>query len=275
MSPQLRALTGSAAPAGTSLHHRRIGDVGQRPSTAGTTDHRPRAKQDMVESNLGLVYALAAPYRGRGVPFADLVQEGTVGLIRAVEGFDHARGVKFSTYAAWWIRRSLLDAVASARTIRIPHQAAQHAAAVRRAEDELSRPGARPASSEAIADRTGLSQPSVQLLRNAARVTASLDEPAGEDSRALGEMIEDPEGVDPERLLSDEETRREVWSLLRALPQRHRQVLVRRYGIGGGEPQTHREIGALIGVKEERSRQLEREALNRLRALAAPARRAA
>src|SRR5271166_6837767 len=114
------------------------------------------AREEMIECNLRLVIALAKSYRGRGMPFTDLVQEGTVGLVRAVERFDHRRGLKFSTYAVWWIRRSLLDAVGAARTIRIPVKAAQQLAAVRRAEAELERCGVRPAPAEAIAERTGL-----------------------------------------------------------------------------------------------------------------------
>jgi len=234
-----------------------------------------RAKQQMVECNLGLVFALAKPHRGRGVPFADLVQEGTVGLIRAVEGFDHRRGLKFSTYAVWWIRRSLLDAIGAARTIRIPPHAAQQLAAIHRAEDELRHSGERHASTEAIAARTGLSSESVKGLRASARVTSSLNEPIGGDAIPLSDVIEDPHGVDPEQGLAEDELRREAWSLLRGLPDRHRQVLVRRYGLSGGRPQSHREIGALLGVKEERSRQLEREALRRLREIAAPTRHAA
>ena len=234
-----------------------------------------RAKQQMVECNLGLVIALAGSYRSRGVPFADLVQEGTVGLIRAVEGFDPDRGLRLSTYAAWWIRRSLLDALAATRTIRIPPQAAQQIAAVRRAEDELSSAGARSVSGEAIARRTGLRAATVLALRSAARVTASLDQPVGEAARPLGDAIEDPNSVQPESCLAKTETRRETWALLRTLPDRHRKVILWRYGIGGTAPRSHRQIGQLLGIKEERVRQLEREALNRLREIAAPARRAA
>jgi len=234
-----------------------------------------RAKQEMVECNLGLVYAVAKPYRGCGVPFADLMQEGTVGLIKAVERFDHQRGLRFSTYGVWWIRRALMDAIGASRTIRIPPQAAQQMAAVRRAEDELRRPDRGSASTEEIAGRTGLSPRSVTALRGAARVTASLDEPMGADARALSEVIEDPQSASPDELFAENEQRRETWALLRVLPERHRQVLIRRYGIGGGPVQSHREIGERLGVREERSRQLEREALHRLRELTAPSQRAA
>jgi RNA polymerase primary sigma factor len=233
------------------------------------------AKQGMIECNLRLVFAIAKGYRRRGVQFEDLVQEGTVGLVRAVEGFDYRRGLKFSTYAVWWIRRSLLDAIEAGRTIRIPAKAAQHLAAIRRAEVEIERGCVGAASTEAIAERTGLSTLNVRNLRSAARVAASLDEPVSEDATPLGDLIGDPHGIDPGERAAEREARGEAWALLRLLPERHRQVLVRRYGMGGGPPQSHKEVGDWLGVKEERSRQLEREALHRLRELASPAQRAA
>jgi len=228
------------------------------------------AKDEMIERNIGLVFALARSYRGSSVSFEDLVQEGSIGLIRAVERFDHTRGVRFSTYASWWIRRSLLDALGAAQTIRIPPHAAQQLAAVRRAEEELERGGMRSVPVHAVAERCGLSGASVDALRGAARVSVSLDETVGDDdSRSLGDTIGDPAGLEPGEQLAERERRRYAWELLKKLPARHRQVLIRRYGIGGGRPRSHREIGASFGVKEERSRQLEREALHRLRELAA------
>ena len=233
------------------------------------------AKDRMIESNLRLVFAIARSYRGRGVPFPDLVQEGTVGLLRAVERFDHRRGLKFSTYAVWWIRRSLLDAIAGSRVIRIPAKANQQLAAVRRAEAELERLGPRRASTAVIAARTGLSTQAIRSLRCAARVTVSLDEPVGEDATPLGDFVADERAVDPcERAIARED-RRQVWAMLRLLPTRHREVLERRYGLGHQVAQSHQQIGQWLGVGEERSRQIEREALQRLRAVACPAARAA
>jgi RNA polymerase primary sigma factor len=226
------------------------------------------AKQRMIENNLRLVVSLAVTYRGRGVPMADLVQEGTIGLIRAVERFDHRHGVKISTYAAWWIHRSLRDAVGAAQLIRIPPRATRQLAAVRRAEDELrhSTPGS--PSIAAVADRTGLSVDSVSSLQQAARVTASLDETVGEEDTPLGELVADDNAADPsERAVAREESGR-VRSLLGLLSKRHRDVMVRRYGLGEEAPQSHEQIAAWLGVGEERSRQLEREALHRLRTIA-------
>ena len=226
------------------------------------------AKERMIESNLRLVVAIARSYRGRGVPFADLVQEGTVGLVRAVERFDHRRGLKFSTYAVWWIRRSLLDAISDAQVIRIPAKANQQLAAVRRAEAELGRLGPQRASSAAVAARTGLSTRAVCSLRCAARVAVSLDEPVGEDTTPLGDLIADERAVDPSEDAIARDDRHQVSAMLRLLPERHREVLMRRYGLGHRGAESHEKIGQWLGVGEERSRQIEREALHRLRSIA-------
>jgi RNA polymerase primary sigma factor len=235
----------------------------------------PRAKEQMIESNLRLVFAIARSYRGRGVPYADLAQEGIIGLVRAVERFDHRRGLKFSTYAVWWIRRSLLDAVAGSQMIRVPLRANQQLAAVRRAEAELGHGGTGRAQAEAIAERTGLSARAVQSVRGTARVTASLDEPVGDDMTALGDLVPDERAEDPTERAIAREDQREVSAMLRLLPARHREVVVRRYGLNQDRTQTHEEIGRCLGVGEERSRQIEREALHRLGTIHYPVARAA
>ena len=226
------------------------------------------AKRELIERNLRLVRSLAQRYRRRGVPYEDLVQEGTIGLLRAVEKFDHRRAGRFSTYAVWSIRRSLADAVVDERTIRIPSQASYRRASILRAEHELERSAPGSPSTEAISDRIGLSARSVRALREAASVTASLDEPIGETGTTLGELIPDDHAVDPWRQTDERESQRLVWTMVGLLPHRHREVLLRRYGLRGEEPATHAEIGARLGVGEERSRQIEREALHRLRSLA-------
>lgn len=226
------------------------------------------AKHRMIESNLRLVVSLARTYRGRGVPLADLVQEGTIGLVGAVGRFDHRREVRFATYATWWIHRSLRDAVAAAELIRIPPRATRQLAAVRRAEDELRRSTVGSPSIASVAERTGLSVESVRSLRDAARATASLDEPAREDGTPLGELVADDRAADPSACALAGEESRMVRKMLQLLPERHRDVVVRRYGLGQQPPQSHERIGASLGVGEERSRQLEREALHRLRTIA-------
>jgi RNA polymerase primary sigma factor len=227
------------------------------------------ARQRMIESNLRLVASLARTYRGRGVPMADLVQEGTIGLAQAVERFDYRYEVRFATYAGYWIHRSLRDAVAAGQLIRIPPRASRQLAAVRRAEDELARSSLGSPSITAVAERTGLSVEYVQSLRRSARATASLDEPVGEDGTPLGELVADDRAPDPfESAVADEESRM-VTNMLELLPERHRNVVVSRYGLGGQAPQSHEQIGASLGVGAERSRQLEHEALHRLRTISA------
>ena len=225
------------------------------------------AKRELIERNLRLVHSLAQRYRGRGVPYEDLVQEGTVGLLRAVERFDHRRAVRLSTYAVWWIRRSLHDVVIDERTIRIPPRAAHQLTTLHRAEHELelSAPGS--PSAEAICERIGLSPRSVRALREAASVVASLDAPIAQNGTRLVELIADDHAVDPLRQTEQHDNRRQLWSMLALLPDRHREVLLRRYGLQGDEPLAHATIGARLGVGEQRSRQLEREALHRLRSL--------
>jgi RNA polymerase primary sigma factor len=221
----------------------------------------------MIEANQGLVRSVARKYRDLGAPFEDLVQEGNIGLMRAVEKFDPSRGLKFSTYAVWWIRSAVVEAAGDARTIRVPARAGQQLAAIARAEEELRGPGRDVPPTEDIAERTGLSVRRVRALRDAARVTASLDQRVGEDGTPLGALVPDTAAADPWLHLDEQETRRQVWSMVRLLPDRHREVLVRRYGLHGGRAETHAEIAAALDVGQERSRQLEREALHRLREL--------
>ena len=226
------------------------------------------AKEEMIQSNLGLVRAFATTFRGRGVSFDDLVQDGTVGLVRAVERFDHRRGVKFSTYAMWWIKRSMLDSIASASLIRMPAKARRQLAEVQRAAEEIRRMGRCGASDAEIAARTELSETTVRSLRAAAHVAASLDEPVAGDSTRLCDLVGDERAVDPlERAIALEDLS-EVSAMLRLLPQRHRDVITRRYGLNSGQSQSHEEIGESLGLGQERSRQIEREALHRMRSIA-------
>jgi RNA polymerase primary sigma factor len=229
------------------------------------------AKDTMVESNLRLVHAVARSHRGSSAPFADLVQAGTVGLVQAVERFDHHRGLKFSTYAVWWIRRSILEAISDARAIRIPPTAHRRLAAVRRTEADLRRHGARRVSDADIAEHTQLSLATVRSLRAAAQVTASLDEPVGEGTTPLGDLMADEQAVDPAEDVIARESHHEILGMLRLLPERHREVLVRRYGLDDRRAESHTEIGERLGIGSERSRQIERDALRRLRPIAATA----
>src|SRR4051812_40986386 len=201
-----------------------------------------QAKDTMVERNLGLVLWVARAYRDADVPFTDLVQEGTVGLLRAAERFDHRRGVKFSTYAVWWIRRSIRDAVSGSSVIRMPAEARRHQAAVRQAEAELDRSAQRSHSDAEIAERTGLSVATVRSVRGAARVTASLDAPIGPGAAPAVTQLADHGVADPAEAVIAREHRGEVAALVRMLPGRHREVLIRRYGLNDHAVETHEEI---------------------------------
>jgi RNA polymerase primary sigma factor len=230
------------------------------------------AKDELVTANLGLVHALARRYPGRGAPFEDLVQEGCIGLIRAAEKFDYRRGLRFSTYAAWWIRRSLRDAIASSNMIRVPAKANRELAAMLRAEEQLG-PG--PVSDAAIAGLSQLSERTVRSLRSAAQLVASLDAPVGDAATPLAELIADTRAVDPSATAIAHEEHDGVATLLPLLPKRHREVLTRRYDLDGNGVRSHDEIGRKLGVSEERSRQIERESLHRLRSISKNPARAA
>jgi RNA polymerase primary sigma factor len=223
------------------------------------------AKEAMIASNLRLVVAIAKPYRGRTVPFADLVQEGVVGLVRAVEKFDHRRGLKLSTYATWWIRRAVLRALVDAKSIRIPPEAGRQAEEIRESERALGEQ----AADDALARHAGVSSQSVRTLRDAPRVARSLDERIDHRAEPLRDLIADDRADPVDAHLLNSERSSEVQDIVRLLPERHRDIVVRRFGFAAREAETHRDIGQRLGIGEARSRQLEREALQRLRQLAA------
>jgi RNA polymerase sigma factor (sigma-70 family) len=200
------------------------------------------------------------------VAFEDLVQEGTVGLVHAAGRFDPRRGAKFSTYATWWIRRALVDALGEGRAIRIPRSARRQMATIYHAQNELQRRGHGAPSDDDIAERTGIRARTVHALRAAPYVSASLDEPVGGDATPLRELIADDMELEPRD--PDTAAPGRLRAMLARLPARYREILVRRYGLSGDAPQAYEEIGASLGLGRERTRQLEREALRRLREMA-------
>ena len=226
------------------------------------------ARERMITANLRLVVKLATDYANLGLPLLDLVSEGNIGLMKAVERFDPQKGGKLSTYAAWWIKQSIKRALANqGRTIRVPVHQIEKIAKVRRLIERLTAELGREPTDEELADEVGLSGPQVSALKSSGIQPTSLDAPIGKDDGGtlFGDMLSDEAAEDPLEYLEGKDARAMLGGVLKVLTARERDIIKLRYGLGGGRERTLEEIGTKLGITRERIRQIQMVALKKMR----------
>jgi RNA polymerase primary sigma factor len=226
------------------------------------------ARQRLIERNLRLVISIAKKYRGRGVPFEDLIQEGNAGLIKAVERFDPSLGNRFSTYATWWIRQAVTRAIADhARTVRLPAHVVDSLFRLRRAENELSMELGRDATEEELTARLGIKPEETRRLREVSQPIGSINARVGisEESAEMSELLPDERAGDDYVLVEIGQWEGTLREAVRSLPEREARILLMRHGLDGSKTRTLREVSEELGISQERARQVEIKALRTIR----------
>jgi RNA polymerase primary sigma factor len=250
------------------ISHVRLLTAAEEVSLAKALEHGDEsARRRLIEANLRLVVSVARRYSGRGLSFLDLIQEGNLGLMKAVERYDWRLGHRFSTYATWWIRQSVTRALADqARTIRVPAQVVDTINRMARVERQLTQKFHRTPTFEELGEAMELKPEKIEHLKRVSQEPVSLAAPVGEDSTELGELIEDERMMKPGEDMAEKQRDTRVADLIADLPYRERTILELRYGLSGSQPQTLEEVGRKFGVTRERVRQIETRTLRRLAA---------
>jgi RNA polymerase primary sigma factor len=246
----------------------RLLDAGEERDLSRRTHRGDKdARRRLIESNLRLVISIAKKYRGRGVPFEDLIQEGNAGLIRAVEKFDPEMGNRFSTYATWWIRQAVTRAIADhSRTVRLPAHVVDSLYRLRRAENALSIELGRDATEEELAEQLGTRPEDARRLREVGQPVSSINARLGdEDGSEVGDLLPDQRSGDDYVRVEVGQWEQTLVEAVRSLPEREAKVLEMRHGLDGKETRTLREVSEVLGISQERARQVEIKALRTIR----------